>query len=76
MEKSKIDKIIGIFRKHLVIKEEGSPTMSVGTGDVSLGFNLKNGTPPVDLRRRKSRNWNPFFKELARIQRRKYPNNK
>jgi hypothetical protein len=73
MEKSKIDKIIEIFRNHMTIKEDSSPTMSVGTGDSSLGFNLKNDTPPVDLRRRKTRNWNPFFKELARIQRRKHP---
>ena len=27
--------------------------------------------PPVDLRKEKRRNWNPFFKNLAKMQRRK-----
>ena len=27
--------------------------------------------PPVDLRKGKRRNWNPFFKNLAKMQRKK-----
>jgi hypothetical protein len=61
-----INKIIFIVRS---LKEEA----------VTLGSALIAGTkeagddPPVDLRKDKRRNWNPFFKDLARIQRRKPP---
>lgn len=40
----------------------------------STGGNLAGlppDQPPVDLRKEKRRNWNPFFKNLAKMQRRK-----
>lgn len=65
-----INKIIDIIH---TLKEEGegggAPTNSLVNrkiaGTVEAGDN-----PPVDLRKGRRRNWNPFFKNLARIQRR------
>jgi len=65
-----IDKIIGIVR---TLKEESAIANVVGTGEKSVGYNIETETPPVDLRKGKRRNWNPFFKDLARMQRRKPP---
>lgn len=65
MEKKKIDKIIEAFR-HL---REDAPTMSLSAGKIA-GTVEAGDNPPVDLRRGKNRNWNPFFKNLAKIQRR------
>ena len=59
-----INKIISIIK---VLKEEG---MTLGAGSIA-GTEEAGDDPPVDLRRGKRRNWNPFFKDLARIQRRK-----
>lgn len=59
-----IDKIISLVR---IIKEEG---MTLGSGQFA-GTKEAGDDPPVDLRKKKYRNWNPFFKDLARIQRRK-----
>jgi hypothetical protein len=64
-----IDKIISIIRN---IKEESVPTMNLGSGQIA-GTREAGDDPPVDLRKGKRRNWNPFFKDLARIQRRKKP---
>jgi hypothetical protein len=69
----KVDRLIEIVR---LLKEEGmgvstlGPTNKVGSGEQSLGYNIQTGTPPVDLRRSGARNWNPFFKDLARVLRR------
>jgi hypothetical protein len=63
-----INKIIDIIH---TLKEEG---MVTGTSTNSLVGGKIAGTaeagdsPPVDLR--KKRNWNPFFKNLAKMQRR------
>lgn len=63
---NKVDKLIEIVR---TLKEEG---MTLGSGQIA-GTVEAGDDPPVDLRRRNQRNWNPFFKNLARIQRRKPP---
>ena len=48
---------------------EDAPVNSVGNGAaVSLPPAVE---PGVDLRRKKSRNWNPFFKDMTRVMRRK-----
>jgi hypothetical protein len=63
-----INKIIDIIH---TLKEEGegggAPTNSLVGGKIA-GTAEAGDSPPVDLR--KKRNWNPFFKNLARIQRR------
>ena len=45
---SKIDYLIEIIRS---LKEESAPTMSVGTGETSLGYNIRTETPPVRKKR-------------------------
>jgi len=50
-----------------VLKEEG---MTLGAGSIA-GTKEAGDDPPVDLRKGKRRSWNPFFKDLARMQRRK-----
>ena len=64
-----INKIIDIIN---TLKEEGmvtgAPTNSLVGGKIA-GTAEAGDSPPVDLR--KKRNWNPFFKNLARMQRRK-----
>ena len=63
-----INKIIDIIH---TLKEEGmvtgAPTNSLVGGKIA-GTAEAGDSPPVDLR--KKRNWNPFFKNLARMQRR------
>lgn len=69
---NKIDKLIQVVRD---LKEE------MGVGAIANVTNKSSGPvniaglppdqPPVDLRKGKRRNWNPFFKDLARMQRRK-----
>lgn len=65
-----INKIIDIIHS---LKEEGmvtgAPTNSLAGGKIA-GTAEAGDSPPVDLR--KKRNWNPFFKNLARMQKRKY----
>lgn len=56
MENFKLDRIISIIREDMT-----------ATGGNLAG--LPPEEPPVDLR--KKRNWNPFFKKLAKLQRRK-----
>jgi len=66
-----INKIIDIIH---TLKEEGegggAPTNSLVGGKIA-GTAEAGDIPPVDLRKGKRRNWNPFFKNLARMQRRK-----
>ena len=67
---SKINRIIDIISS---LKEEGGIANAVGNGEKSLGFNIQNGTPPVNKTKidlRKKKGWNPFFKNLAKMQRR------
>lgn len=65
-----INKIIDIIH---TLKEEGegggAPTNSLVNGKIA-GTVEAGDNPPVDLRKGRRRNWNPFFKNLARIQRR------
>ena len=58
MENSKLRHIINIIREEMT-----------ATGGNLAG--LPPDQPPVDLRKEKRRNWNPFFKNLAKMQRRK-----
>ena len=68
----KVDKLIQIARS---LKEEmGVGAIANVTNKLSGPINIAGlppDQPPVDLRRGKRRNWNPFFKDLAKIQRRK-----
>jgi len=47
-----IDRIIDIIRS---LKEDAAPTMSVGTGEKSLGYDIETGTPPVDKKKKKKK---------------------
>ncbi len=67
MAKNKIDIIIEAVRAHL---KEDVPINNVGSGNIA-GTSEAGDDPPVDLRKKKRRNWNPFFKDLARVQRRR-----
>jgi hypothetical protein len=63
-----IDKIIKIVRN---LNEEGEVNVPTNSSNSSsLGFDPYTETPPVDLRRGKRRNWNIFFKNLVKMQRR------
>lgn len=62
-----IDKIIGIIR---TLKEEGGPTMAVGHGQIA-GTVEAGDDPPVDLRRKRERGWNIFFRDLVKKNRKK-----
>lgn len=67
----KINKIINIIHQ---LREDGmgaapaAPTNNASSGNIA---GLPPDQPPVDLRKGRRRNWNPFFKNLAKIQRRK-----
>jgi hypothetical protein len=67
---NKIDKLINLIHQ---LREDSAIANVVGPGEKSLGFNIQTETPPVDLRRKKERSWNPFFKNLVQIERRKPP---
>ena len=67
----KVDRLIEIAR---LLKEEGmsaaavAPTNSTNQlGEPITIAGLPPDNPPVDLRRSGARNWNPFFKNLARV---------
>jgi hypothetical protein len=68
---SKINRIIDIVHQ---LREDGmsvassAPTNNTSSGNIA---GLPPDNPPVDLRRGRRRNWNPFFKDLAKMQRRK-----
>ena len=65
--KSPIENVSDIVRKYRL--QEDAPTNSVGGGAIA-GTSQAGDDPPVDLRKKKMRDWNPLFKDLARIQRR------
>jgi len=65
MNPRKLDKIIGIIKD---LKEDAAIANSLSGGKIA-GTVEAGDNPPVDLR--KKRNWNPFFKNLAKVQRRK-----
>ena len=62
-----INKIIDIVH---TLKEENGPTMSVGSGEIA-GTVEAGDDPPVDLRRKSTRGWNIFFRDLVKQKRRK-----
>lgn len=69
----KLDKIIQIIHN---LKEEGMVTAGITNSTNKEGqpiaiAGLPPDNPPVDLRKGRRRYWNPFFKNLARMQRRK-----
>jgi hypothetical protein len=64
----KIDKVIKIFKSHL--NEE--PTMSL-SGEKIAGTSQAGDFPPVKIDLRTKYKWNPFFKDLVKIMRRKPP---
>ena len=62
-----IDKVIDIIRN---LKEEGAPTMNLGAGQIA-GTKEAGDDPPVDLRKKNTKGWNIFFKDLVRRNRKK-----
>lgn len=76
MENKKIDKVIEAFRHYIKLKEDGmvsGPVNNVGGGNIAGTPQADPGNPPVDLRRKKERKLNPFFKNLIKMQRRNTP---
>ena len=65
-----IDKVISKIRHARTLNEE-APTNSVGGGAIAGVGVGPQGEPGVDMRRKNQRNWNPFFKDMARVLRRK-----
>jgi uncharacterized ParB-like nuclease family protein len=63
---NKLDKVISIIRD---LKEE-APTMNLGAGQIA-GTVEAGDDPPVDLRTKKTKGWNIFFKNLVRSKRKK-----
>lgn len=62
-----INKIIDIVR---TLKEDGGPTMAMGHGQIA-GSVEAGDDPPVDLRKRKERKWNIFFRDLIKKRKKK-----
>jgi hypothetical protein len=58
----KVDRLIQIVR---TLKEEGGPTMSLGVGKIA-GTVEAGDDPPIDLRKRNTKRWNIFFKNIVR----------
>lgn len=75
MKKNKINKIIEAFRNYSQLKEEGvigaNVANNVGDGKIAGTPQADPGNPPIDLRKGRRRYWNPFFKNLAKVYRRK-----
>ena len=74
MKDKTLNNIISIVRN--CIAEEGmsasvAPTNLTNPPNQINIAGLPPDNPPVDLRKGRRRNWNPFFKDLAKIQRRK-----
>ena len=63
MKQEKLDRIINIIR-------EEAPVNSMGGGNIA-GSSPAGDDPPVDLRKKNTKRWNPFFKTLAKVMRRK-----
>jgi len=67
----KVDRLINVVRN---LKEEGGMSIANSLGGGEIAGTVEAGdNPPVDLRRKKERSWNPFFKNLAQVERRKPP---
>ena len=63
MKQEKLDRIINIIR-------EEAPVNSIGGGNIA-GSAPAGDDHPVDLRKKNTKRWNPFFKNLAKVMRRK-----
>ena len=61
-----IDKIINIIRS---LNEE-APTMNLGAEQIA-GTVEAGDDPPIDLRRKNTKGWNIFFKDIVRRNRKK-----
>jgi len=76
MKESTIDRIISIVRHYIIedgMSVSAAPTNSTNPpGQINIA-GLPPDSPQVDLRKGRRRNWNPFFKNLAKMQRRKPP---
>jgi len=78
MKEETLLKLINIVRN---LREDGMVGSGIPTNNASSGniAGLPPDNPPVfkkkriDLRGKKERNWNPFFKNLAQIERRNSP---
>jgi len=71
---NKVDKLIQVI--HSLREEMGVSAIANVTNKSSEPVNIAGlppDQPPVDLRRGKRRSWNPFFKDLAKMHRRKPP---
>lgn len=57
MKKNKLELVIESFRNYIKLKEDGvvggGPTMSVGNGEKSLGYNLENESPPIKRKKKR-----------------------
>ena len=62
-----ISRIIDIVH---MLKEEGGPTVSLGSGGIA-GTVEAGDDPPVDLRKKNTRGWNIFFRGLVKQNRKK-----
>ena len=61
--------VISKIRQVRTLNEE-APVNAVGGGHIAGVGVGPQGEPGVDLRKKKQRNWNPFFKDMARVIRR------
>ena len=61
MKREKLNRIISLLREQ--------PNMNMGAGKIA-GSVEAGDSPPVDLRKKKTKKWNPFFKDMARVLRR------
>lgn len=74
MEDKAFNKIYSLIRNNIqeqmVASSAPTNVTNAPGGPINIA-GLPPDSPPVDLRKRKERKWNPFFKDLAKMQRRK-----
>jgi len=72
MEDRAFNKIYSLVKNKIEedMMASGAPTNSTNPpgGQIYIA-GLSPDSPPVDLRKKKERKWNPFFKKLAKIHR-------
>jgi hypothetical protein len=69
MNSEKLNRIMKILHD---LREESAaigPTNSLAAGKIA-GTVEAGDNPPVDLRKKNVKRWNPFFKQMAKLQRR------
>ena len=69
MKKEKLDRIIKLVREEAPVNNVGG-NQPMGQGKIASTQHAGDD-PHVDLRKKKYRGWNPFFKNLAQVMRRK-----